>query len=183
MANQVKPAKGEVADEVEDFVPRRLVGESQSVFNRPAGTEDEKLIVRQVLANPLRAEGARFFFEQERSTTGDFPGERFRREISCERLASDRGPGTVIENVTGGQPVVRGGRWVQADRCAILCNDNGLRHGPDRPASGLKGGTGGHEGIRKASRGAIQARWLRGIQFDDAVVDSQAGEGGEGMFD
>src|SRR5262249_56557563 len=85
--------------------------------------------------------------------------------------------------VVGGEAGVGRRRRVQGERGAVLADDNRVGRGADGTASRLGDDTGGQQGVRKGAGGAVQAGRLGAVQLNQAVVDAQAGQGGEDVLD
>ena len=54
---------------------------------------------------------------------------------------------------------------------------------PDAAPRGLLLDAGPDQGLDEAGRRAVESGRLGGVEFDEAVVDAEAGEGGEDVFD
>ena len=96
-------------------------------------------------------------------------------------LPLDRRSGPVVEQVTDAQLVVD--RRVQGDRRAVLANEDRLRYAVHGTASSLIADAGLPQGLDETLRRAIEAGRFRGVQLHQAVVDTQARQGREDVFD
>ena len=129
VAAQVHAEQRQVADDVEDLVPGRLVGVAQAVGDRPARAEHQQVGRRRSRAEALPPQLLRLGFEDEGAARGDALGELARRDDGGVDLPADRRLQAVIEEIADGQVVVR--RRVQGQAGAGGRNDQRLVHGVD----------------------------------------------------
>ncbi len=90
-AQQRAADEGEIADEVEDFVPARLVRESQPTYIQYfIGGKANGVIKRGAADETHIAHGVQFVFKAERAGRGDLGGVIFRGQIDFHGLAADQ---------------------------------------------------------------------------------------------
>src|SRR5262245_8933681 len=151
----------QIADNVEDLVPRRLVSPAQLVVDRTALAEDEQIGDARVLAKSGTAELQGFGFQKERAAASDVVGEGLRRDAARVQLAMDRRQRAVVEEVADLES--RLASRMQRKRGARLANGKGGFDTPDRPLGGLQAHAGLTQHAHEAKRRAVQAGRLGAV--------------------
>jgi hypothetical protein len=70
VTDKIMAHEGQVSSEVEDFVPRRLVGVAQPVFNRPPRAKDQEIRIGHALSQALSPQLGGFRFKDKGSAIG-----------------------------------------------------------------------------------------------------------------
>ena len=99
VAAQVLAQERQVAEDVENLVAGRLVGEAQSIVDRAVRTEDHQVAHACPPAKALLPQSDRFFLEQECAATGDPPGEAGWSHVHGAHLPADRRPQAVVKQI------------------------------------------------------------------------------------
>src|SRR5262245_18894491 len=97
------------------------------------------------------------------------------------QLPADRRTGNVVQNV-GRLELMPLGR-VQRERGPVLANHHRVGNGPDGPPCRLEDDAGLPKEVDKALGGTVQAWRLRGVEFNNVVIDTKPGQGGKDVLD
>ncbi len=181
-AVQVGAQERQVADHVEDLVPRALIGEPERVADDPVPAEEEQVGLGRPDADPRGPQGGGFRFEQERPARGDLVAERIARQADAVALRADRRVRSVVEVIREGQPAGGSGRVDGQDGIPLADAHRLLDHkGPAHPV--LLDEPRVVEGLDERAAGAVAAGALAGVDLDHGVVNLEAGQGGHDMLD
>src|SRR5438128_6863000 len=93
--------KGKISDQVEDFVPGRLVGIVQSVVDRPLPTKDQKIGIGQAFSQTLPAELGRLRLQDKGPAIGDLTDEALGSNRLGMDLPAKGGMMPIIQQITG----------------------------------------------------------------------------------
>ena len=175
--------KGEVADEVEDFVAHELVGETEgavedgAVVGGGGAGDDDGGVVGYAADQAHVAEHGFVFFEAEGSGGGDEVGVGTGLEVAGEGVVAD-GLGEV-DGVVDGVAVagIDADEFVAGGRA--FSDLDGLEDADVLALAALAFEAGGEDGGDVGERAAVEDGNLEVVDFDDDVVDTEADEGGE----
>ena len=184
VTDEIDPAEREVTNEIEHFVAGRLVGVPKFVVDQAIRPKHEQVFGGEMPANPDGAESECFPFEYKSPAIRNFAGERLGGNLHGVGLTRNIGIGAVIEKVSCHQFVrgIVGGRVHRHGRTTMLNHDRFL-NGPNGAPSSLQCVSRIQYSIDKHGGGAIQSRWFRAIDFNDAIIDSKTGQSGQEMLD
>src|SRR6516165_9938715 len=107
VAAQVGAQEGKIADQIENLVPRRLIGIAQRIVHRAVWAEDEQIGGAGPRSQTLAAQLGGLLLQNERPARGQLLQERAGREGLSVDLASDGRRQTVIEKITEIQLMLR----------------------------------------------------------------------------
>jgi len=181
MAAQVGSQQRKIPYHVEYLVPRRFVGAPKRVVDWSRPPEYQQIGCRRACAQPLTPEFDGLAFQKEGPAAGQFVCERLGRDHLSVKLTIDRCRHPIVEGVADLQLIPEG--RVESKRGATLRDDDRRIDAQNRASRGLQDDAGPPERLDKTLSGAVQAGRLRGIQLDVTVIDAQARQRRQDMFD
>lgn len=171
VAAQITTEQSEIADNIENLVPRRFVATPQFIVDRPPLPENEQVRRPGSASQSLPAEHVGLFFKQERSAITQFLAKSLRcddQRVALRRYGSE---GTVIEQIAHFQLALAGRMQSQAGSLAL--DDRFSCDRCDSAKRWLQANAGAKQASRELPGGTIQAGRLNGVQFDQAIIDVQ----------
>ena len=172
--------QSEVADQVEDLVPHELVGPAEAVAVEHAALVHHHGVVEIAAAGETVAPQGLYLVEE---AEGARPTDLALEALSAQReslecLATDGGMG-VVDGVADPERAT----GIDADRPLAIANLDGLADAHPPALGSLVEDAGGADQEDEGCRTPVHHRDLGPVDLDAHVVDAQAVEGGEQVFD
>jgi hypothetical protein len=182
MAPKILPKESEVADNVENLVAGRFVGEAQVIVDDFAAAIKDQQVGRGCpRSESLTPQFVRLGFQDKCSASGYFTAKLFGRDYLSMHLVGDGRLPAVIQQITDFEGVLIPGMISQ--RGPSLTEDHGLLDMPDWLSGPLHVDLGVHEEFDETDGRAIQTWRLGRIKFNETVINSQSGQSRQNMFD